>query len=271
MKPTWENKRYGIKLYQGDCLKVLPTLRLERIGTIITDPPYGETQLAYDVSPATEWCSLLSGWKGVVASFASFRFALKLIDKMPLPFRYEMVWVKNLATRPLDANRRPLCNHEFVLIFGAYRFHRVDWPRGFLNRKIDDVIDNGTTATGKLYGQNLPRVAYRYTANVCPQSAFACPRPGNHKANSRPDHHPSQKPLPIPIWLARTYTPRKSVVLDPFMGSGTTCIACLETGRRFIGIESEKKYFRMSVKRIEAWIAEHAGQKKGIDLLDAPR
>lgn len=63
--------------------------------------------------------------------------------------------------------------------------------------------------------------------------------------------HPTQKPLGVIEWCL-THLPNSDIVLDPFMGSGTTGVACVRTGRKFIGIEKEPKYFDIAVKRIEA-------------------
>ena len=63
--------------------------------------------------------------------------------------------------------------------------------------------------------------------------------------------HPTQKPVPLLRWLIRSYTDAGDTVLDPFMGSGSTGVACLSEGRHFIGIECEDKYFEVAKKRIE--------------------
>jgi site-specific DNA-methyltransferase (adenine-specific) len=260
VKPDWEYKRLGIRLYRGDCLDVLPELRLDRIRTIVTDPPYGETNLAYDAEPAIEWCDLLHGWQGTLASFASFKYALQLIPAMPLKFRYEMVWVKDKATRHLDANRRPLCNHELLLFFGAFRYRRTEFPRRYATTNLGRITKS-VSRIGDHYHSNFLRTAYTYTDMECPKSAFSCPHEyGNSYGRRRPGHHPSQKPTAICKWLALTFTPRNGTILDPFMGSGTTGLACLETGRKFIGVELDKRYFAASVARIEGWLT--ANKKK---------
>ena len=64
--------------------------------------------------------------------------------------------------------------------------------------------------------------------------------------------HPTQKPVGLMVWVLNNYTERGDLVADPFMGSGTTGVACVQTGRRFIGIEIEPKYFDIAVGRIEA-------------------
>ncbi|MFC2469712.1 MAG: DNA-methyltransferase, partial [Negativicutes bacterium] len=63
--------------------------------------------------------------------------------------------------------------------------------------------------------------------------------------------HPTQKPVDLLRWLIRTYTDEGDTILDPFMGSGSTGVACVQEGRRFIGIEQEEKYFEIAMKRLE--------------------
>jgi DNA modification methylase len=62
--------------------------------------------------------------------------------------------------------------------------------------------------------------------------------------------HPTQKPLALMKWVIENYTDNNDTILDPFMGSGTTGVACVQTGRKFIGIEIEPKYFDIACERI---------------------
>ena len=63
--------------------------------------------------------------------------------------------------------------------------------------------------------------------------------------------HPCPKPLKISLWLVEGFAKPRQTVLDPFMGSGTTGVACVNLGRKFIGIEKEPRYFDIACKRIE--------------------
>jgi len=63
--------------------------------------------------------------------------------------------------------------------------------------------------------------------------------------------HPTQKPIRVMKWILLNYTKENDTILDPFMGSGTTGVACVQTGRNFIGIEIEPKYFEIAQKRIK--------------------
>ncbi len=71
------------------------------------------------------------------------------------------------------------------------------------------------------------------------------------KVNRREESHPTQKPVALYEYLTRTYTNEGDTVLDFCMGSGTTGVACVKTGRKFIGIEIDETYFNIAIKRIE--------------------
>ena len=246
-------------LYRGDCIEVLPTLPAGSVDAVVTDPPYGETQLDYDAVPNLTWTQHLDclAADAVIASCASMRYALQLIPAMPsaIPFRYELVWVKNSATRFLDVATRPLCNHEYVLIFGGTRYRRIDWPRDVMLRMGGREMKPQTTMSGEHWNQ-LPRTAYVYGRSEAPKTAFCLTRGHNNGLRRKLGYHPSRKPLALMVWLLNVYTNPGHLVLDPFMGSGTTALACRLTGRRFIGCERNGTYFSGARGLIEAQAAQ---------------
>ena len=79
-----------------------------------------------------------------------------------------------------------------------------------------------------------------------PKSIISVQKP--HPSNSQ---HPTEKPVELMKWLIETYTREGDTILDPFMGSGTTGVACVQTGRNFIGIEIDPTYFAIAEKRIK--------------------
>ena len=90
-------------------------------------------------------------------------------------------------------------------------------------------------------------------------------------ANSEPRLHPTQKPTRLITWCIELLRPQPVVVCDPFMGSGTTGVACVRLGRKFIGVEKEQKYFDIAVKRIEAEFNRtplFAEQQTQVELFD---
>ncbi len=87
-----------------------------------------------------------------------------------------------------------------------------------------------------------------------PASARSKPAEGRENAlgNPRANSHPTVKPIALMKYLVKLFSKKGAIVLDPFMGSGTTGIACKELGRDFIGIEKEPEYFRIAQNRIKA-------------------
>lgn len=96
--------------------------------------------------------------------------------------------------------------------------------------------DDWTTGQCELAWTNIDRPIRAFRFAQCEQ------------ANEGPKYHPTQKPLSLMSWCLKWVDGR--TILDPFMGSGTTGVACIRTGRKFIGIEKEPKYFDIAVKRI---------------------
>ena len=129
------------------------------------------------------------------------------------------------------------------------------------------------------YGGGHPRVTGGHDDAGSAARFFYTAKPSKHeKAIGVPAHvtarHPTCKPLALMQWLVRLACPRGGVVLDPFAGSGTTAIAALLEGRRWIAIEREAEYHAIAAARIEWWAREHArkpGRTVGEILGEAPR
>ena len=93
-------------------------------------------------------------------------------------------------------------------------------------------------------GFSLSEAELAWTSRDMPMRIFDCHRSDNGRT------HPTQKPLSLMKWCIELMTKKSDTILDPFMGSGTTGVACVQTGRNFIGIEIEPKYFEIAEKRI---------------------
>jgi site-specific DNA-methyltransferase (adenine-specific) len=76
--------------------------------------------------------------------------------------------------------------------------------------------------------------------------------------------HPAMFPEQLPSWLLRLSTPSNATIMDPFMGSGTTGIACLKAGRRFVGIEINPRYCDEAISRFEREFDRRALQQKSV-------
>ena len=239
-------------LFHGNCFDILPKLDVVA-DAVISDPPFGITEADWDKAPPldTMW-TLLDAKTKPTANFVMFgcgKFSINLVNSKYRWYRYDLIWVKNNKVGFLNANTQPMRSHEQILVFGrsgfraAATYQPVKTPGG---RAF-------TTRTRTRQGGVYPASTYMSESDgmrhPCSVLSFDNDRGNNQTGLSL---HPTQKPLALMEWLVRTYTNEGDVVLDPFMGSGTTGVACAKLNRRFIGIERESNFFEMAADRIRA-------------------
>lgn len=228
-----------IGLHQGCCLQLMENIEAQSVDLILCDLPYGTTQNKWDsIIPLQDlWAEYSRICRGAIVLAGSQPFTASLVMSRADWFRYSWVWEKSAATGHLNAKRMPMKQHEDILVFSksAARYN----PQGLVPfNKIMRRGNNGTNfgASGAENFQeftNYPRSILRFTSD---------PKPV----------HPTQKPVALMEYLIRTYTNPGDVVLDNCMGSGTTGVACVNTGRQFIGMEKDPVYFLVASERISA-------------------
>jgi site-specific DNA-methyltransferase (adenine-specific) len=228
-------------LHLGDCLNILPTLPDKCADAIITDLPYGTTACKWDVIIPLEpmWEQVKRICKGVFVTTASQPFTSVLVGSNLEWFRYELIWDKSLSTGFLDANRKPMKRHENLVVFSrnGHTYNPQKQP--------GKPYKKGATKQTPIYGEFVPTARTNLTGERFPTSIIDI-----SNANRNKDGHPTQKPVALYEYLIKTYTNAGDTVLDFCMGSGTTGVACVKTGRNFIGIEKERNYFEIAQKRI---------------------
>jgi site-specific DNA-methyltransferase (adenine-specific) len=177
---------------------------------------------------------------GAIALFAQLPYAADVINANRDWFRYDWIWEKSCAVGFLNANRMPLRAHENILIFydGLPTFN----PQKTAGESYATRSGNHKTS---IYGRYKP--IYK-TINADGQRY---PRDVINFAREQHTIHTAQKPVKLCEYLILTYTDPGETVLDNCMGSGSTGVACVNTGRNFIGIELDEKIFDMAKKRIE--------------------
>ena len=240
------NEQY--KLYNGDCLEVMDQLIEQeiKVDMILCDPPYGTTACKWDsVIPFDEmWLRLnkLIKDNGAIVLFGSEPFSSKLRCSNLKNYKYDWVWNKKLAGNGILAKRQPLKIHENVIVFNS-KIYIPQMTTGKLRRKLTNNLKiseiNG--------GDGVKRANETFNDQYYPTSIqeFSI-------ANLRRGRlHPTQKPVELLEYLIKTYTNEGEVVLDFTMGSGSTGVACVNTNRKFIGIELDDNYFNVAKKRIE--------------------
>lgn len=245
-----------ITLLRGDCLELLKRIPDGSVDAVITDPPYSVLNKS---NPHATWdreFDMAAWWKEIwrvckrnaaVVSFGQGAFSAKMILSQEKNYRYSLVWDKCRATGFLNANRMPLRYHEDILVFyrslptynpqmedlnGRERNH----PQGYgEHREYNRCYGDIKRITPQIYDKKHPRSIIRIAKeHGCREHAL----------------HPTQKPVALMEYLIKTYTDGNDVVLDPFMGSGSTMVACANTGRRGIGIELMQEYYDIAVKRV---------------------
>ena len=229
-------------LLQGDCLDLLPTLTEASVALVLTDPPYGTTQNKWDsvipLEPLWRECRRVRRANAAVVLTAQTPFDKVLGQSNLSELKYEWIWNKTKATGHLNSKAAPMKDHENVLVF--YASPPTYNPQGLVRKKTPTIRkgrDNGAN-----YGKSDKDAVQEY--ENYPRTVLQIPSEGKTL-------HPTQKPVALMEYLIRTYTNEGETVLDFTMGSGTTGVACMNTGRNFIGIERDEKYFQIAKARIE--------------------
>lgn len=253
----------GAQVILGDCLQVMRQFPDGHFDLVLTDPPYGTTALAFDQAridwPAW-WAEVhrVAKHNAVIVCFAADLFTVDLIQSNRKHYRYRLVWEKTMPTGFLDANARPLRAHEDILIFSR---------RGTVGTNKNRPTYNPQKTPGEAYGDKGVRQARHYRddlGNIEREGSDGGRHPKTvikFSNGNRGNEHPTQKPLDLMAWLVRTYSNPGDLILDPFMGSGSTGAAAIQEGRRFIGIELDEKYHAIAQRRVQNAIPP---------LLDAP-
>ena len=238
-----------IDLRKGDCLELMKDLPDKSIDAIIADLPYGITRAKWD-----NILDLDLLWKqyeriikpnGAVILFGSQPFTTTLINSNIKDFKYTLVWDKKMKVGMMNCKRMPLRQHEDIMVFYKKQpTYNPQMTKGKMrNKKIAPTKDF------EVYGQITP--IDNFNDDYYPSSILEF-----SNANQKAKSHPTQKPVALMEYLIKTYTNEGEVVLDNTMGSGTTGVACVNTNRRFIGMELDDKYFEIAKERIEKAIAE---------------
>jgi DNA modification methylase len=250
-KPDWQTADESIRLYCADCLDILPTLEAGSVDMIWTDPPFGHGNMDGDLQAAR----VRDGVKG-----ARVREAEPIANDAGEGFALEMLGFLDEAARVL--NRDCCCCCCMAGGGPTPTFARVsqwiDDRLEFFQAVVWDKSARGN-GIGWRYRRNYEfvMVAHRKGGKLLwADNGAAVPNVVRHMP-VMDRSHPNEKPAEMVADFIEWHTQGGMLVLDPFMGSGTTGVACIRTGRRFIGIEKEPKYFAIAVKRIEAELQRH--------------
>ena len=239
-------------LYHGDCLELMKDIPNGSIDMILCDLPYGTTACKWDTiipfDKLWEQYKRIIKYNGAIVLTASQPFTSALVMSNPDMFKVEWIWKKNAGSNFATVKYQPMKEHENILIFsnGTPKYNQQKQPRAesglarvksspmTFNRKTDGVYKD--LFVGKVTKSKADELR-------CPSSV--------QNFNRERGLHPTQKPVALFEYLIKTYTNEGELILDNCAGSGTTAIACMNTGRNFIGMELDENYFNIAQKRIK--------------------
>ena len=175
--------------------------------------------------------------------FCTAKFGYNLIHSNPSYFRYDLVWKKNIPVGFLSANKIPLRKHELMYVFSKQNGGKKTYnPQKTIGKPY---VDNKKIKTAGLYQlKNFKSTPINNKGDRYPVSIL------EFKTDKK-KIHPTQKPVSLCEWLVKSYSNEGETILDFTMGSGTTGVACINTGRKFIGVEMDKEIYETAKKRLK--------------------
>lgn len=242
---------------QGDCLELMREIQDGSVDMVLCDLPYGVTACAWDrsipIEPLWEQYHRLCKANAVFVLFGTEPFASRVRMSNLQEYKYDWIWHKNKKTCFVHAKNRPMADNEVIMVFSpgsmghASLLGEKRMPYNPQGLKICNVRrKKSRNKFGSIVGarpSQLENTVQKLTGYPSTTLEFRAV-----KNNERT--HPTQKPVALLEYLIRTYTNEGETVLDNCMGSGSTGVAALNTGRRFIGIELDEGYFRTATERI---------------------
>ncbi len=262
----------GSIFVNADCFDVFPFIEDKSIDAIIADLPYGTTACKWDsVLPFNklwEQYERIIKPNGAIVLFGSQPFTSSLIMSNIKNFKYEWIWEKQKASNFMGAKYQPLKYHENICVFSKSTHNY--YPQKYKVLEFEEIKQMNDKELKQVFEtrdyDRFGKVDRRKTINQPNYSKEI--HYGNIKGSRKKDNglrypksvlkfdrsvnsnlHPTQKPVELMEYLIKTYTNEGDIVLDNCMGSGTTNLACIKLNRKSIGIEKEKQYYDVAVRR----------------------
>lgn len=210
-----------INLQQGDCLELMKGIPDESVDMVLTDPPYG---IAFQSGHRASRYEKIKGDQS-------------------------LDWLDDLVEEIFRVSKNNTAHYMFC------SFHHVDIFKQAIQKrfKVKNIITwvKNNTSMGDLKGDFASKTEFiiffqkgrRLINDKRDSNVFEYNK-------TRNELHPTQKPVDMTEYMLSKFSNDGNVILDPFMGSGTTGVACVNTGRSFIGMELEEKYFKIAEQRI---------------------
>ena len=235
----------NIELWRGDCLELMKNIPDKSVDMVLCDLPYGTTACKWDsvipFEPLWEQYNRIIKDNGAIVLFGSEPFSSKLRMSNIKNFKYDWIWNKKKGGNPLLSKIQPIKITENISVFGK---NKVNYYPIMTER--DKPKNRGKNTGKKSETTNNAWVENKTYTHLYPKNIIEF-----SNASQKGKLHPTQKPVALLEYLIKTYTNENETVLDNCMGSGSTGVACVNTDRKFIGIELDNTYFEIAKERIE--------------------
>lgn len=241
-----------IDLRQGHCLPVMQSIPEGSVDMVLCDPPYGTTACKWDsvipFEPMWKEVNRIVKPKSAICLFGTEPFSSFLRCSNIGNFKHDWIWHKSNPKGHLNAKKYPLKLFELISVFCKTTPNY--FPQFWESTPMNAVYSRGGNGPDSTYGK-MNKIASsemgstkRYPVDILKFNDIT--------GNSSERCHPTQKPVPLLEYLIKTYTLENETVLDFTMGSGSTGVAAVHLGRKFIGIELDTDYFEIAKQRINA-------------------
>ena len=231
------------KIYNEDCLEGMKRIPDGSVDMILCDLPYGTTACKWDTiipfEPLWEQYNRIIKDNGAIVLFGSEPFSTELRHSNLKNYRYDWVWEKEQGANFMLCKYQPYKVHEIISVFSKNKHTynpQMTEGKPYISGKgtSGDITRNVKKVQTKNNGTRYPRSIQRFNTD-----------------KKKGSLHPTQKPVALLEYLIRTYTNEGETVLDNCMGSGSTCVAAVNTNRHYIGFELDKHYFDIANERIQ--------------------
>jgi site-specific DNA-methyltransferase (adenine-specific) len=246
-----------VDLRLGDCLAEMSSIADHSVDLILSDLPYGEQRVPWDQPldlPAmwNEYKRIIKPNRPILL-FGAEPFASRLVMSQIEMLKFDIVWLKNRAANFVHSNNQPLKFHERILVFSEGAIASASQSKRRMPYYPESLLTPTNDAT-------LHRKRPSEKSDMC----FA-DRPGHREfvrefsgyprsvieCACETGFHPTQKPVPLLAYYIELFSRPGETVLDSCMGSGSTGVAAISTGRNFIGIEKHEPFFNTAKARLE--------------------
>lgn len=258
-----------MEIWKGDCLELMQDIPSGSVDMVLCDLPYGISACKWDVvipfEPLWEQYKRLIKPNGAIVLFGAEPFSSRLRLSNIEWYKYDWKWEKPNGANFLNFKYQPNKVHEDICVFGqaATSFSKsgnmiynpqMEEGKPYNQKNGMQRTDNGNML-GSSVRSKIKQVITNNEGTRYPRSIIKFPL-------DKSKQHPTQKPVPLLEYLIKTYTNAGELVLDNCMGSGSTGVACVNTGRQFIGIEREDEYYQIAKDRISK--AQEEAKENGL-------